>query len=177
MIRPAITLPLTLAALTLAACTTTGEVPTAKLATATLKQGNGLPAGTAVLAAAGDKVTLTVAVAGLSAGDRGMHLHMIGRCDGPDFTSAGGHLNPSARQHGAHNPAGSHLGDLPNLTVGVNGTGSATATLPGTRAELEAALFDTDGTAIIIHASADDYKTDPTGNSGPRVVCGVLTRS
>ena len=92
-------------------------------------------------------------------------------------TTPTAHLNPGARQHGAHNPAGSHLGDLPNLTVGVNGTGSATATLPGTRAELEAALLDTDGTAIIIHASADDYKTDPTGNSGPRVVCGVLTRS
>lgn len=177
MIRFATILPSALAAMTLSACTTTGDVPTAKLATATLKQGNGLPAGTAVLAAAGDKVTLTVAVAGLSAGDRGMHLHLVGRCDGPDFTSAGGHLNPGGRQHGAHNPAGSHLGDLPNLTVGANGAGSATATLPGTRAELEAALFDADGTAIVVHAAADDYKTDPTGNSGPRVACGVLTRS
>ncbi len=177
MIRFATILPSALAAMTLSACTTTGDVPTAKLATATLKQGNGLPAGTAVLAAAGDKVTLTVAVAGLSAGDRGMHLHMVGRCDGPDFTSAGGHLNPGGRQHGAHNPAGSHLGDLPNLTVGANGAGSVTATLPGTRAELEAALFDADGTAIVVHAAADDYKTDPTGNSGPRVACGVLTRS
>jgi superoxide dismutase, Cu-Zn family len=175
MNRPA--LALILCASVLGACTTTGDVPTVRLATATLKQGNGLPAGTAVLAAAGDKVTLTVAVAGLSAGDRGMHLHMVGRCDGPDFTSAGGHLNPGARQHGMHNPAGSHLGDLPNLTVGSNGTGSATATLPGTRAELEAAVFDGDGTAIIVHAAADDYKTDPTGNSGPRVACGILTRS
>lgn len=175
MNRPA--LALILCASVLGACTTTGDVPTVRLATATLKQGNGLPAGTAVLAAAGDKVTLTVAVAGLSAGDRGMHLHMVGRCDGPDFTSAGGHLNPGARQHGMHNPAGSHLGDLPNLTVGSNGTGSATATLPGTRAELEAAVFDGDGTAIIVHAVADDYKTDPTGNSGPRVACGILTRS
>lgn len=170
-------LPLALATTMLGGCATTADLPTVKLATATLKQGNGLPAGSAVLAAAGDTVTLTVAVAGLGAGDRGMHLHMVGRCDGPDFTSAGGHLNPGARQHGVHNPAGSHLGDLPNLTVGGNGTGSATATLPGTRAELEAALFDADGTAIIIHAAADDYKTDPTGNSGPRVVCGVLTRS
>lgn len=170
-------LSLALATTMLGGCATTADLPTVKLATATLKQGNGLPAGSAVLAAAGDTVTLTVAVAGLGAGDRGMHLHMVGRCDSPDFTSAGGHLNPGGRQHGVHNPAGSHLGDLPNLTVGGNGTGSATATLPGTRAELEAALFDADGTAIIIHAAADDYKTDPTGNSGPRVVCGVLTRS
>ena len=175
MIRPA--LALILGTATLGACTTTGELPTTKLASATLKQGNGLPAGTAVLAAAGNQVTLTVAVAGLGAGDRGMHLHMVGRCDAPDFTTAGGHLNPRARQHGAHNPAGSHLGDLPNLSVGSNGTGTATATLPGTRAELEAALFDADGTAVIVHAAADDYKTDPTGNSGPRVACGVLTRS
>lgn len=175
MIRPALALILGTAAL--GACTTTGELPTTKLASATLKQGNGLPAGTAVLAAAGNQVTLTVAVAGLGAGDRGMHLHMVGRCDAPDFTTAGGHLNPGARQHGAHNPAGSHLGDLPNLSVGSNGTGTATATLPGTRAELEAALFDADGTAVIVHAAADDYKTDPTGNSGPRVACGVLTRS
>lgn len=170
-------LSLALATTMLGGCATTADLPTVKLATATLKQGNGLPAGSAVLAAAGDTVTLTVAVAGLGAGDRGMHLHMVGRCDGPDFTSAGGHLNPGARQHGVNNPAGSHLGDLPNLTVGGNGNGSATATLSGTRAELEAALFDADGTAIIIHAAADDYKTDPTGNSGPRVVCGVLTRS
>lgn len=175
MIRPAFALML--APVLLAGCTTTGELPTAKLATATLKQGNGVPAGSAVLTAAGDKVTLTVAVAGLSAGDRGMHLHAVGRCDGPDFTSAGGHLNPGARQHGAHNPAGSHLGDLPNLSVGGNGTGTATVILSGTRAELETALFDADGTAIIVHAAADDYKTDPTGNSGPRVACGVLTRS
>lgn len=175
MIRTA--LALTVATVVLGACTTTGDVPTVRLASATLKQGNGLPAGTAVLAAAGEKVTLTVAVLGLGAGDRGMHLHMVGRCDGPDFTSAGGHLNPGARQHGAHNPAGSHLGDLPNLTVSANGTGSATVTLPGTRAELEAALFDADGTAIVVHAAADDYKTDPTGNSGPRVACGVLTRA
>ncbi|MFN3515871.1 MAG: superoxide dismutase family protein [Novosphingobium sp.] len=170
-------LPLALATTMLGGCTTTADLPAVKLATATLKQGNGLPAGTAVLTAAGDTVTLAVAVAGLGAGDRGMHLHMVGRCDGPDFASAGGHLNPGGRQHGVHNPAGSHLGDLPNLTIGSDGTGSATATLPGTRAELEAALFDADGTAIIIHAAADDYKTDPAGNSGPRVVCGVLTRS
>ena len=170
-------LTLALSASLLCSCTTTGDVPTVKLAAATLRQGNGLPAGTAILAAAGDKVSLTVAVAGLGAGERGMHLHAVGRCDAPEFTSAGGHLNPRSRQHGAHNPAGSHLGDLPNVIVGASGTGTATATLSGSRAELEAVLFDADGTAIVVHAAADDYKTDPTGNSGPRMACGVLTRS
>lgn len=175
MNRTAVTLALATALL--GACTTVGNIPTAKVASATLRQGNGAPAGTALLSRAGDKLTLSVAVAGLSAGQHGMHLHMVGRCDGPGFTSAGGHLNPGARQHGSENPAGSHLGDLPNITVNTNGAGVGSAQLAGTSSDIEAALFDTDGTAIVVHASADDYKTDPTGNSGARIACGVLTRS
>ena len=89
---------------------------------------------------------------------------------------SGGHLNPAARQHGVHNPAGSHFGDLPNLVISGSGTGALTVDLPGTRAEVEAALFDGDGTAIVVHGGPDDYKTDPSGNSGPRIACGVLTR-
>lgn len=101
---------------------------------------------------------------------------MTGRCEGPAFTSAGGHLNPGEKQHGTLNPAGSHTGDLPNLNIVSNGAGTLSVELSGTRAELEAALFDADGTALVIHATADDYKTDPTGNSGARIACGVLTR-
>lgn len=166
-----------LAASTLSACTTLGEIPTARLASAALRQANGAPAGTAVIARAGDRVTINVALIGLPAGQHGMHLHMAGRCDAPDFTTAGGHLNPAARQHGHDNPAGSHLGDLPNVTITSNGTGVASAELGGTAAAIEASLFDSDGTAIVIHAAADDYRTDPAGNAGARIACGVLNRS
>jgi superoxide dismutase, Cu-Zn family len=168
---------ITLAICTLAGCTTIGQVPTAKVATAVLHQANGAPAGTALLTAVGDKLTLTLAIAGLSQGQHGVHLHMVGRCDAPDFASAGGHLNPGMHQHGALNPAGSHLGDLPNLTVTQLGTGTLTVELGGTRGDTEAALFDADSAAIVIHAAADDYKTDPSGSSGARIACGVLKRS
>lgn len=160
----------------LAACTSVGQIPTAKVATATLRQANGTPTGTAIITASGDKLTLTVAGIGLPAGIHGSHLHMIGRCEAPGFTTAGGHLNPGARQHGRLNPAGSHTGDLPNLNVDAKGIGTLSIELSGTRADLEAALFDADGTALVIHATADDYTTDPTGNSGARIACGVLSR-
>lgn len=167
---------LALSASTLAACTTVGEIPTDKVASATLRQGNGAPAGTAVLARAGERLTLSVALIGLEPGAKGMHLHMIGRCEAPGFTSAGGHLNPQGKQHGSENPAGSHLGDLPNITINSSAAGAATAQLSGQASDLLPVLFDADGTAIVVHAAADDYKTDPTGNSGARIACGVLTR-
>ena len=160
----------------LSACTTMGDIPTEKVATATLNQSNGAPAGTAILTRAGDKLTLSIALAGLPAGAKGMHLHMVGKCEAPAFTTAGGHLNPHGKQHGSENPAGSHLGDLPNVTIDSNGAGAASADLAGTASTLEPILFDADGTAIVVHAAADDYKTDPTGNSGARIACGVLTR-
>lgn len=161
----------------LSGCASLGDLPTAKLAAATLRSDNGVPSGTALLTAAGDKLTLTIAVAGLPEGQHGLHLHQIGNCDAPGFTSAGGHLNPGSRQHGAHNPAGSHLGDLPNITIDRQGKGALSVELPASREAALAALFDTDGSAIVIHAAADDYKTDPTGNSGARIACGVLVRS
>lgn len=160
----------------LTACASVRDLPTKRVASATLRQGNGLPAGTAVLTAASDRLTLSLALVGLPAGSKGMHLHMVGRCDAPDFVSAGGHLNPAGRKHGTDNPAGSHLGDLPNIVVNANGTAAASAQLTGSRAELEASLFDADGTAIVVHAGPDDYKTDPSGNSGARIACGVLNR-
>lgn len=167
---------LVLLASTLSACTTMGDIPTAQLASATLRQGNGAPAGTVILTRAGDRVTINVALIGLPTGQHGMHLHTVGRCDAPDFTSAGGHLNPAGRQHGHDNPAGSHLGDLPNVTIASNGAGAASAELNGTVSTLESALFDADGTAVVIHAGADDYRTDPAGNAGARIACGVLVR-
>lgn len=158
-------------------CASLGDLPTKKIASATLRTANGLPAGTALLTAAGDKVTLTIAAATLPAGPHGIHLHMIGRCDAPDFVSAGGHLNPGGRKHGSQNPAGSHLGDLPNITIDVQGKGALSVELGATLDAAQSALFDADGSAIVIHAAADDYVTDPTGNSGARIACGVLQRS
>jgi Cu-Zn family superoxide dismutase len=159
----------------LAGCQTADELPTARLGEATLRLASGLPAGTAQLLGSGSHVNLSIAAAGLAEGAHGVHLHMVGSCNGPDFASAGGHLNPGGRQHGAENPAGAHLGDLPNIVVGGAGAGTVSATLPGTREEVLARLFDADGTAVVVHAGADDYRTDPSGNSGARVACGMLT--
>lgn len=160
----------------LAGCQSVGSIPTERIGQATLRQANGLPAGTAQLLASGSDVTLTVAVAGLAAGTRGIHLHTVGKCDGPDFTTAGGHLNPAGHQHGSDNPAGKHLGDLPNIVTGSSGTGTFTVTL-GARDAVSASLFDADGTAIVVHAGPDDYRTDPSGNSGSRIACGVFSRT
>lgn len=144
--------------------------------TAVLLDGAGVTRGQVTLVERGDGMDLKLTVHGLPAGQHGVHLHMVGSCNAPDFVSAGGHLNPHAKMHGSLNPQGSHLGDLPNLAVGRGGSGSLTARLAGTRAELWQALFDGDGTALVVHAAADDYRTDPTGNSGGRIACGVITR-
>lgn len=161
----------------LAGCTTIGSIPAERIAAAALKNANGLPTGTAVLTAAGNSLSLNLAAAGLPSGGHGLHLHMVGKCEGPAFTSAGGHLNPSGHMHGTANPAGSHLGDLPNLTIDARGAGAASIQLRGLRTDIEAAIFDDDGTAIVIHADPDDYSTDPTGNSGARIACAVLQRA
>lgn len=148
----------------------------APLASATLRAADGSAKGTARIVGKAGRWELKIAVEGLPAGAHGAHLHTVGKCDAPDFASAGGHLNPHGKMHGSENPQGMHLGDLPNLTVGANGKGSLTAPLAGSAAELQATLFDADGTAVVVHAGQDDYKTDPSGNSGGRIACGVLTR-
>lgn len=148
----------------------------APLASATLKAADGSTKGAARIVASGGRWELHVEVEGLSAGVHGAHLHMVGKCDAPDFATAGGHLNPQGKKHGKDNPQGQHLGDLPNLTIGADGKGHLMSTLTGSAAELEAALFDGDGTAVVVHAGPDDYKTDPSGNSGGRIACGVLAK-
>lgn len=160
----------------LSSCTTVNEPAGDTLATATLLSADGAVKGTARLWLIGDAVRLTVDADGLPAGAHGTHLHAVGNCMPPDFKSAGGHLNPAGRQHGLENPQGSHLGDLPNLMIAENGAGSLTIRLQGTQSDLEPALFDSDGTAVVIHAGADDYRTDPSGNAGSRLACGVLKR-
>jgi Cu-Zn family superoxide dismutase len=118
---------------------------------------------------------MMVEVSGMYQGSHGIHLHETGRCDGPKFASAGAHWNPDARKHGRDNPAGAHLGDLPNLDVSATGAATATFSMPGAlRASGTPMLADADGTALVIHAKADDYRTDPSGASGDRIACAVL---
>jgi Cu-Zn family superoxide dismutase len=121
-----------------------------------------------------DSVRVAVRGMGMAAGVHGTHLHAAGRCDAPDFTTAGPHLNPANRKHGLRNPAGPHLGDLPNLTVAANGRGTVAGTVAATLTPGQAPFFDADGTALVVHASADDYVTDPSGNSGARIACAVI---
>jgi Cu-Zn family superoxide dismutase len=123
-------------------------------------------------------VTFRIAASGLPHGVHGVHVHSVGRCDGPDFTSAGPHWNPAGKKHGMNNPEGPHAGDLPNIEVAANGTVVATLTLPGASLfappSAPGALLDADGASLVIHAAADDYLTDPSGNSGPRIACAVI---
>lgn len=123
-------------------------------------------------------VTLHIEATGLLHGVHGIHVHAVGRCDPPDFASAGPHWNPAGRKHGINNPAGPHAGDIPNVEVAANGVLATTVTLPN--ASLFAppgilgALLDDDGAALVLHAAADDYVTDPSGNSGGRIACAVI---
>ena len=109
-----------------------------------------------------------VEVQGMPMGEHGLHLHAVGRCDGPAFQSAGPHWNPAGKQHGHLNPQGAHLGDLPNLMVSANGHGRLVFLVNGQISG------DADGTSLVVHAKPDDYRTDPSGNSGDRIACAVL---
>lgn len=141
-----------------------------------LRNAQGQVVGDAVATREGGVVKIRLTVRGFTPGTHGLHLHQSGRCDAPDFASAGPHWNPAGRQHGRLNPQGPHLGDLPNLEVRENGAGRVDFDVPvpaGTAADVNP-LVDTDGTSIVIHAAADDERTDPAGNSGARIACGAF---
>ena len=143
-----------------------------------LTSGDGATRGSVTIAEDAAGLTINVSASGLPAGVHGIHLHEKGLCEGPKFASAGAHWNPAAKQHGRDNPAGAHLGDLANLEVGADGSASVSIPIEGvTMASGATMLADADGTAIVIHAKADDYKTDPSGDSGDRVACAVLAPS
>jgi len=116
-------------------------------------------------------VSFHIEASGLPHGVHGVHVHAVGRCEGPDSASAGSHWNPAGKKHGLNNPAGPHAGDMPNVEVAANGVLSATVVLAGASM---ASLLDADGAALLIHAGADDYMTDPSGNSGARIACAVI---
>ena len=149
----------------------------APAAKATLANAEGKEVGTATFTPARGGVKVHVVASGLTPGKHGIHLHAVGKCEPPDFKSAGGHFNPAGKQHGLHNPRGAHAGDLPNLTVGKNGKATGNFTAKGaTLGEGEGSLFGPEGAALVIHAAPDDEKTDPAGNSGDRIACGVIQR-
>ncbi|HXG99765.1 MAG TPA: superoxide dismutase family protein [Sphingomicrobium sp.] len=140
-----------------------------------LAGGDGASLGRVEVKEDADGVAIMVAASGIASGVHGIHLHEKGLCEGPKFESAGAHWNPSRRKHGRDNPQGAHLGDLINLEVPASGAGLASFTIPGTAIDGSAtALADADGTSIIVHAKADDYKTDPSGDSGDRIACAVV---
>lgn len=145
--------------------------PAGRLATAQLVDGAGRAVGRASVREVAGGLRVTIDASGMPAGTHGAHLHTVGRCDGPDFTSAGPHWNPAASKHGSMNPQGPHAGDLPNLIVGNDGRGTLAVVLAGATMD---GVMDADGTAMVVHATADDLMTDPSGNSGARVACGVL---
>jgi Cu-Zn family superoxide dismutase len=146
-------------------------------AVATLKNAEGKEVGKATLTSAKDGVKVEVKAAGLPPGQHGIHVHAAAKCDPPDFKSAGAHFNPGEKQHGLHNPQGAHAGDLPNLSVGKDGKAKGSFTAKGaTLGEGKGSLFGPDGTALVIHADPDDEKSDPAGNSGARIACGVIEK-
>lgn len=153
----------------------TNEVASAPMQTAQLLDANGKAIGQVEMSEDSNGVTLKVTAAGLPAGTHGVHLHEKGMCEGPKFESAGGHWNPATKQHGRDNPMGAHLGDLANMEAADGAEASSTYLVAGvTMGGSGNALADADGTSLVVHAKADDYKTDPSGNSGDRIACAVL---
>ena len=147
---------------------------TAARAVAMLRTADGAAAGSATATAGADgQVVVALSVQGLPPGQHGVHVHMTGRCDAPTFESAGGHWNPTNATHGLEDPAGQHAGDMPNLTVGADGAGTLEYRLVGGAFD---GLLDADGSAFVVHAGADDQRTDPSGDSGDRIACGVFER-
>ena len=147
-------------------------------ATAALVAADGSPRGMARAVASDDGLRITIDGENLSPGSHGAHVHMTGACAPSDFASAGGHWNPTGRQHGRDNPQGMHMGDLPNLLIGTDGRGTIEITVPGAQITGGAnALLDQDGAALVIHAGPDDLVSDPAGNSGGRIACGVFAAS
>jgi superoxide dismutase, Cu-Zn family len=148
----------------------------ARSAKAELRDAAGQKVGEATLDQTRDGVRIVATFTGLPPGPHGFHIHEVGKCEAP-FEAAGGHFNPTGKQHGLQNPAGPHAGDLPNIQVPANGRVRIEAVAKGVRLDGKSAnLLDGDGAALVVHAAADDYTSDPAGNSGERIACGVIQK-
>ena len=150
--------------------------PAFNFATATLRDLAGGRVGSAQLADSYAGVIITATVTGLGLGAHAIHIHEVGKCE-PPFTSAGGHFNPDRRRHGFKNREGHHLGDLPNIDMPAAGTLKFEFVLPGVTIDGSKGLLAGDGSAIVIHSSKDDLRTDPSGESGGPQACGVIRKS
>ena len=144
-------------------------------ASAVLKDASGREVGAATLTVTPSGVLISLDLTAVPPGEHGFHVHTTGKCEPPDFKSAGPHFNPDQTKHGFMTPEGPHAGDLPNLHVPADGKLQVEVLEPNVTLSGEAPLLDADGSALVIHAGADDYKTDPAGNSGNRIACGVIT--
>lgn len=171
-VAAALSLSLSLPALAQDAGTASPEL-TAK---AELRDQKGKKVGDAVLRQAPKGVIIELSLKGVPAGEHAFHIHEVGKCE-PPFKTAGGHFNPQGHQHGIQNAKGQHAGDLPNLHVAKNKELKLTVfTESVTLKEGPSTVFDADGSSLMIHVGPDDYASDPAGNAGDRIACGVITR-
>jgi superoxide dismutase, Cu-Zn family len=166
---------LIVSSMSLSACRR-AEDKDARQAVAELRNSEGAMVGQATFEEVDQGVRVVFEGYNLPPGTRGIHIHEVGQCDPPSFESAGDHFNPTQAAHGLEDPAGPHAGDLPNLVVAENGTATLTAVAGGATLETtgERSLFAGAGTALVIHEGVDDQRTDPAGDSGPRIACGVI---